>query len=220
MKVPSPVWVVVALLSAGGVGYHLAAERKDSGSWLALERTPPLEYYATQESFSEVENTKSSLEALCLRFRTAVRAKRVADREANVRSCGAGAASEPHLDSAIADLEQGMSEFAGTDQELDVAEDLLLALKMAKQFDRWVDVYLKALYEHPTHRVVARLARDAASIANQCGREQNVLAGLLYMRSIPMEFQGNSRREAAHLPAGNQSALASHDQQNLQSCRD
>jgi len=219
MKMRGFCCVTIAMVAGGAVGYELGAERKDPGSWLSLERTPPLEYYARQESFSEVENSKSSLEALCLRFRTAVRVKRVADRAANATSSGAGPTSEPHLDSAIADLEQGMNEFAGTDQELDVAEDLLLALKMAKQFDRWTDVYLKALYEHPTHPVVARFAHEAVSIANECGRQLSVLAGLLYLQSIPVEYQANTKLAGAASEAGKWSQLTSHEHQSLQSSR-
>jgi len=216
MKTRSIGCMIVAILAAGEVGYRLGAEREDSVSWLARETTPPLEYYAAPESFSEVEDAKSSLQALCLRFTTAVHAKMVAAYRSQVGPSGAGSASEPHLKDVIEDLEQGMREFAGTEQELDVAQDLLLALKKAKQLDRWIDVYLKELYEHPTHPVVARLADEAVSIANQCGRQQSVAAGLLYLQSIPAKFQGNNNLAAALLHAGNRSQLATHDDQNLQ----
>jgi len=217
MKVLSLGCAIAVTLASGGVGYEFGAERIGSGSYLALERTAPLEYYATAESFSEVENTKSSLEALCLRFTTAVRAKRLADWPAHAALPGSGTATEPRLASAIVDLEEGLKEFAGTDQELEVAQDLLLALKEARQSDRWIDVYLKELYDHPTHPVVGRLARDAIGIADQCGRQASLRAALLYLQSVPVEFQGNEKREVVPLQAGHWGQLASHDHRKAQS---
>jgi hypothetical protein len=89
-----------------------------------------------------------------------------------------------------------MTEFGGTDQEVYVAEDLLCALKRREQFDRWVLVYLKLLYEHPTHPVVSQLASQALAVSKLAGREHEVLAGLRHMHTIPLDFPGKSQVEA------------------------
>jgi hypothetical protein len=56
---------------------------------------------------------------------------------------------------------------------------------------------LTALYEQPTHRVVARFAREALEVAKLCGREQEVLIGLGHVEEIPVDFEGKLQIQAA-----------------------
>lgn len=188
-------YLLVAVVAGLGLGFQLGT-RRDLASYLALETVPPLDYYSSQASFSEVENTKASLAGLCQRFRTEVREKRVADHLSP-----AGSRVEPgaevHLDDAIAALERGVNEFAGTTQQIDLAQDLLLALKKSKQFNRWIDVYLTALYKQPTHPVVGSLAKEALNMAGNCGREREVLAGLRHIEEIPVDFEGKAEVQTA-----------------------
>lgn len=126
-----------------------------------------------------------------------IQAKRIADERAVSTATGLKPGLEPHIQETIAELKRGINEFAGTSQQLDVAQDLLLALKTAKEFDGWLQVYLTALYEQPTHPVVARFASEAVQVANLCGREQEVLIGLGHVAEIPVEFEGKPRIQAA-----------------------
>jgi hypothetical protein len=158
---------------------------------------PPIEYYSNEESFSEVENAKAVLEGLCQRFRIEIQARRVASQRPGFEASGGRVTSEQHLESTVADLEKGMAEFIGTDQQLAVIRDLLFTLKKTKQFDRWTEVYLQALYEHPTHPVVADLAEEAIFISGLCGREKAVGTGLSHVNQIPFSFPGKGRIQAA-----------------------
>jgi hypothetical protein len=188
---------VLAALACLGTGYYLGSQREESGSSLAPGTGPPLDYYFSQPSFSEVEDAKATLDGLCQRFRTEISARRVADQQSRDAASGLEPGSEPHIKNAITELERGMHEFAGTSQQLDVAQDLLQALKKGKQFDHWVDVYLAALYEQPTHPVVARLANEAVLVAKLCGREREVITGLTHVEEIPGDFAGKSQVQAA-----------------------
>jgi len=172
-----------------------------SDDLLAPGITPSLEYYLSQDSFSEAENTKATLEALCQRFRTEIQAKRLADHQSVAQASTYNPISEPHLTNAIADLDQAMREFSGTEQEMEIAQDLLLALKKAGRYDRWLDVYLTALYEHPTLPVVSRFAGDALVIGKRCGETKRVRAGLDHLLEIPFDFKGRESIESAELRA-------------------
>lgn len=104
--------------------------------------------------------------------------------------------SELHAEDAIRDLELGVEEFEGTEEESSCAQDLFSELRRAGRFDRGVEVYLKALYEHPTHPFVARFAKDAMAVARRAGREAEVLAGLRHLSAIPLNFEGKNAVEA------------------------
>jgi hypothetical protein len=187
--------IIVAALSGLGVGYHFGAQRDESSSLFAA--SPPLDYYCSEPSFSEVENTKAGLDGLCQQFRMEIWVKRLADQKSCAAATGREPGSEPHIKETITSLERGMKEFSETSQQVDVAQDLLLTLKKAKEFDRWVQVYLTALYEQPTHRVVARFASEALEVAKLCGREREVLIGLGHVEEIPVDFEGKLQIQAA-----------------------
>ncbi len=181
-------WLLGMGLTGVALGYHFGVQRG---------REIPLEYYYNQPSFSEVQNTKACLDGLCEKFRTEIQERRLADQQRWAQRHSADANSEPHISHVIADLERGVDEFAGTAQQLEIAQELLLALKKAKEFDRWVSVYLAALYRQPTHFIVARLASDALLAGRLCGREPEVMAGLHHVEAIPFDFDGKALVQAA-----------------------
>jgi len=190
------IWAILFVLTAGAAGYWLCAERTGEVSVLAARATPPLDYLTCPESFSRITNTKNTLQGLYLRFLSEVQNKRLADRFPVSSRAASRQISEVHLESAIRDLERGTQEFAGTEQELYCAQDLLRALKAARRFDRWIEVYLKALYEHPTHPLVACFAKDAIAFGIAAGRAEDVLAGLRHLSAIPLGFEGKARVQA------------------------
>ncbi len=185
---------LVRLLAMGlagvAVAYHFGVQRG---------REIPLEYYYNQPSFSEVRNTKAYLDGLCQKFRTEIQQRRLADlqRGAQRRGTGTEPHSEPHISQTIAELDRAMDEFAGTAQQVEIAQELLLALKKARKFDRWVSVYLTALYKQPTHYVIARLANEALVKGRLCGREGEVVVGLHHVEAIPFDFEGKATVQAA-----------------------
>lgn len=58
-------------------------------------------------------------------------------------------------------------------------------------------MYVKALYKHPTHLVVSRLAKDAVRIGKLSGQLSRVLNALRYLCASPQEFDGKREIQAA-----------------------
>jgi hypothetical protein len=154
---------------------------------MSAAATPQLDYLTGPESFSRIQNIKGTLEALCLQVRIKAQNTLIgASEPVGAPLHNQERSSEP----AIRALEQEMQEFQGTEQELELAHDLLIALKVAQRFDRWTDVYLKALYQCPMHPVVLHFAPEAVQIGKAAGRQEEILRGLAHVTAIPLEFEG------------------------------
>ena len=196
------VWSVILILIAGGGGYWLRAQRTCEAFGLSADSIPDLDYLIGPESFSRIKNAKNTLQGLCIQLLFQAENRRFAAEHllAGTRTAS-WQTSNPHWESAIRDLERGMQEFEGTQQEAEVAQDLFSELKKAGRFDRCVELYLKVLYEHPTHPFVARFAKDAVGVGRLVGREEEVLAGLRHLSAIPLEFEGKDTVEAALIEA-------------------
>ena len=196
-------WTTLGLLAAGGTGFLLGNREARLGVAMPIESMPRLDYFITQHSFSEIENAKASLEALCRRYRAEVQARRLLDE----RSAGGrqGPTREPRLSGTIKVLERGMKEFEGTQQQLGISEELLLALRAAKLYDRWMSVYLRTLYEHPTYPTATVFAKDAMVIGKVLGREDEVLRAFRHLKEIPFDFLHKSKI---------QTLLTGYDQQS------
>jgi hypothetical protein len=105
--------------------------------------------------------------------------------------------AEQVLERAIRAAESAEQEFEGTEQQLEITKVLLVALQKAERFDRWTEVYLRTLYEHPTHDVVTRFANDAVKISKLAGQKKRVLEALEYLSAFPAEFTGRAEILAA-----------------------
>jgi len=178
------IWIALS----AAVGYMFGSHRQDTGSVLPVQQKIPLEFYLNEHSFSEIENTKSTLEALCQQFLTELQSRHHAS--------ALGAAGQPFLGSplyrvdvpgAIQELEQGIKQFKGTDQELVVVRELLFLLKREALYDRWLDVYLSALYRHPTHALIADRVPEAERISEAAGRQYELANAFEFLRHIPVE---------------------------------
>jgi hypothetical protein len=196
MKTNRFIFLFAVFASSVSLGYWFHGHAHDSGTILAAKTMPQLDYFIVPESFSRVENTRNNLEGLCVRLRLEAEERLIEQRRLSLKPGTSAQTTEALLDHIIRDLEDGMSEFSGTDQEVYVAEDLLCALKRREQFDRWVMVYLKLLYEHPTHPGVTQLAAQAVTVSKLVGREKEVLAGLNHLAAIPLDFPGKDKAEA------------------------
>ena len=96
---------------------------------------------------------------------------------------------------AIKMLDEAIPEFQGTGAELQLLQPLLYALKQERLYDRWLDVYLDALYRHPTDEMLSVLAEEAVVISQAVGRERELTTGLRYVSGIPLNFLAKSRIE-------------------------
>jgi len=182
------LWALLLTGGAGWAGYHVHPYG-DAGLSLPAGALPPMECLAEPESFSRVENTKSSLESLCLRLRL----------EAETMLASATQDPSPlaqrgqSLDTVIHQLETEMHEFEGTDQELQLAQDLFVAYKCADHLNRWIDLYLRVAYEHPMHPLPVHLAKDALALGNSLGRQEEIIQVLSHLSAIPLDFDGKDK---------------------------
>jgi hypothetical protein len=103
--------------------------------------------------------------------------------------------SERPMVAAINLLDEAIPEFQGTAAELKLLQPLLYALKQEKSYDRWLDVYLDALYRHPTEKEMSSLAGEAVAISQAVGRENELSTGLKLISGIPQSFPAKSRIE-------------------------
>ena len=192
--------VAILTLVSGIAGYLLRASRTD-GSLVLQAQDVPEEYFASPDSFSRVENTKNALDALCARLRVKIQESTAAYDKLARNGPASSSQAAVFLEGAIRDSQTIMRQFEGTEQQLDILPDHLRLLERAGRLDVWTHLYVQALYEHPTHLMVSRLAKDAVKISKLAGQPERVLNAFRYLCAGPEEFAGKREIQAA-LSAG------------------
>jgi hypothetical protein len=174
--------IIALSLAAGGAGgYLLRAQKMDGSMVLSLKDAVQEDYLASQDSFSRVRNTRNTLDALSTRYGIEIMdalwayAQLPKDSDSDREKAG------QFLDRILLAAEASMQEFEGTAQQLAVTQSYLFALQRAERFDRWTEVYLKAVHEHPTHPFVARMANDAVKISKLAGQQDRVIGALRHL---------------------------------------
>jgi hypothetical protein len=140
-----------------------------------------------------VENTKNALEALCQRRRLQAETKLIGLEHFQESALPQ---RQRQIEAILEDLRHAKTEFAGTEQEMVMTEELLNVLKRQKLYKQWTDVYVQALYERPMHPLIAHCAADAVSFANLSGQEEEVVAALRHATAIPVGFPGKDQMAA------------------------
>ena len=197
LRIHAAISLVSLALVSASAGYLLRAQKTDGSLVLSVKDVVQEEYLALPDSFSRVENTKNALDALCARLRIGIE-EATGAYDQLVRNGGASSSQAAVvLERAIRNAEAAVREFEGTEQQLYVLQDHLRLLEKAGRFDLWTRFYLKALYGHPTHPVVSRLAEEAVKIGKLAGQQELVLRGLRYLSARPEEFAGRSEIQAA-----------------------
>jgi hypothetical protein len=189
--------ILLSLAVGGAGGYLLRAQRTDGSLVLSLKDAMQEEYLAPPDSFSRIKNTRNSLDALSARLGVGIMDAMVAYDRLPKGSEADRKEAEQVLERAIRAAEAAEQEFEGTEQQLEITPVLLVALQKAGRFDRWTEVYLKTLYEHPTHDAVARFANDAVKISKQAGQQKHVIEALEYLSVFPAEYAGRAEILAA-----------------------
>jgi hypothetical protein len=196
MRTHLAVSFIVLSLVSGGAGYMLRAQKTDGSLVLSAKDVIQGDYLAPPDCYSRVKNTINSLDGLCTRIRLGIQESAVV-YDKLVRHGGAPSAQAALvLERATREAETALRDFEGTDQQLYILQDLLHLLERAGQFDRWNQLYVGAVYEHPTHPVVSRLARQAISISKQVGEQKQVLDALRSLATLPGEFGCKDQVEA------------------------
>lgn len=144
----------------------------------------PLAQLATcQDSFSELVNTKATLDILSAELAIDVH---LAVRNLLKGPKGGPDAAAERREAAITTLEQGIAELQGTDRQPILTVELLPLLEEAGRLDAWIDSYLKVVYHHPTHSLIGRFAADALRIGRSADRLPEVVQALRIAESIPL----------------------------------
>jgi hypothetical protein len=174
----------------GLFGYLLGLQHEGVPHSIAARQTPSLEYFVEAQSFSEAENVRALLQGLANRLLLELRQQRYAAGLAGPGSRPQDRTSEHelHVTAAIQALQLGIEEFKGSGCELGLVQDLLVLLKAQGKGDRWLDVYLHALYRYPTRDIVGLFAKDAITIGKSAGREEEVHDALVHASTIPLSF--------------------------------
>jgi len=196
MKLKHVALMFLVSAVTGWVGYYVGVMREPRAIHMPSGAMVPLDYLASAKSFSEVEHARAVLDALAVRYVDNAQALMV--REIMSRNSSFGirqSNSERPMVTAIKMLDEAIPEFRGTGVELRLLQPLLYALKQERFYDRWLDVYLDALYRHPTDEMVSALAEEAVIISQAVGRERELTTGLRYVSGIPLNFRTNSRIE-------------------------
>ncbi len=172
---------LATMVLAGIAGYRVHDYQRNSNSVTQVGARWDLDLFTRPESFSEIEASRTDMEGLASRYRAEIRTRYLyaADRTqpaARRRS------------SVIAELERGVEEFRNTPGESLVLQDLLLLLRQAGEYDRWLNVYLEMLYRRPTEEMIGILAREAQELGTAVGRAAEVDAALRHVLEIPREF--------------------------------
>ena len=185
--------ILLSLVAGAAGGYWLRAQRTDGSVVLSLKDAMKEEYLAPPDSFSKIKNTRNSLDALSERLGMGIMDALLAYDRLPKSSEAERKQAEQALEHAIRAAEAAEQEFEGTEQQLEITQVLLVALQKAERFDRWTELYLKTLFTHPTHDVVARFANDAVKISKLAGQEKRVLEALECLSAFPAEYQGRAQ---------------------------
>jgi hypothetical protein len=139
-------------------------------------------------SFSEVEQTRSVLEALCLR---AIAESRVAYLRVRNGPPPLTTSSRDAHDRALAQrlarLDELAEEFHGTEQFFLIHSERFRVLERAGRDGEWLDAYLGIFYQHPTHPMVSFYLDKAETKARAIGREGEIALARSFRRQIPAD---------------------------------
>jgi len=194
LKQVATLFLVSAM--TGWTGYYLGAMRETSAIQLPLGATVSADYLASARSFSEVEQARAVVAGLGARYvenAQALIAQEFMSRNPNFDR--KAPSSGQSMLAAIKLLDEAIPQFKGTEVEMQLRQTLLFALRHQEQYDRWLDVYLDALYRHPTHELVSAHAVEAARISERMGRDREFAAALRYLDGLPPDFPAASRIE-------------------------
>ncbi|NGO40484.1 hypothetical protein G4L39_13935 [Limisphaera ngatamarikiensis] len=173
---PVPGRTGLAILLAACVGFALGglheapAPREVPLANAMLD--PRLEWH----SFSEVDLARATLRMYADEYvRRAQQTIAETLRQRAENRDPTRATNQPSLQPVIELLEDALTEFQGTGLETEILRPLLFALKHEGRHQRWLDLYLQTLRQHPADPIVSDFLADAQDLARTTGRESELL---------------------------------------------
>jgi hypothetical protein len=197
MNAPTASTILISLAAGGLCGYLSCAHHPNSSFTRSTRDVFSDEYVTPPDTFSRIKNIRNSLDSLGTRVALGMTGTLAAYDGLPRTSESERRKAEQVLERTIDSGEAAMQEFQGTQQEPVVAQAFLRALRKAGRFNRWVDVYLKQVYTHPTDPIVCDLANEAIKISRMVGQQQRVLEALSHVIASPIEFAGRTEVQTA-----------------------
>lgn len=180
-------------LCAGLVGY--SAGRLVENAPRRLSTNAPLDpaLLTSSDSFSEVDQARSNLEALCLRYVSHAQQRMLSEPRDPVIPALASPELTQAIPESVAILEDTAAGFRGTGAEPLAIRSLLLGLKRAHMHSRWLEVYQDFANRQPLEPLVCELAAEALRMAQVTHRQSEVIGTLVHLSRTPGPLQGRSR---------------------------
>jgi hypothetical protein len=176
----------VLLIALGFLARGLVSVGKASHSSLIL---PSVDHYLWWNSFSEVDQTRGLLQALCMRSLAEARRKYLVARATMKTSAPPPTGfSDSAVDAAVEEVRRRMVEFEGTEQELAFAGELLRLFQRSGREGEWLDLYLRIVYQHPNCEMTDWLTPRALATAEMLGRIEEVRTALQHRAAIPPKY--------------------------------
>jgi hypothetical protein len=180
-------------LCAGLVGYSAGRLVEDAPSRLSKDAFVDSGLLTSSDSFSEIDQARSNLDALCLRYVSHAQQRMLSEpRDAALPVINVHESSRPIPDS-VAMLEDAAAGFRGTGSEPFAVRSLLQGLKRAQLHDRWLEVYQDYANRQPLEPLVCELAGEALRMAELTGRQSELIATLVHVSRNPGTLPGRSQ---------------------------
>jgi hypothetical protein len=176
---------------AGAVGYYRGALRESSAARVSFQDVCSLDYFISWKSFSEIDGAKALLQAAAEQIIQAMQTRLVVGivPVSNVTK----EIKAIHFGKAIGTMDREIEYFKGSAQELLLVKELLSLLHREGNYNRWLEVYLKALYEHPTDELVGECADQALHTSKLLERELEVRKAFQHVCDIPFDFEAKQK---------------------------
>lgn len=189
---------LLAVASALGIlGFARFQPPPPEALFSSAREIPPLDYFASVSSFSEVEQARAQLQALARRSLYVLQLRQTElQRALHAGDSGQQAQIASQMRQLVTDYERALEEFHDTSEEPELAAGLLHVLASLQESDRWLDVYLELLYRRPTEPVIGRLAGRALAAGRASGRLEEVERAFRYVVRIPLEFESKTMVQA------------------------
>lgn len=180
-------------LCAGLVGYSAGRLVEDSTSTLSKDALVDSTLLTASDSFSEVDQARSNLDALCLRYVSHAQQRMLAEPRDNLVPVLHSNESTRPIPESVAMLEDAAAGFRGTGAEPIAVRGLLQALKRAQLHTRWLEIYQDYAHRQPLEPLVCELAGEALSMAELTGRQSELIGTLVHVSRTPGPLPGRSQ---------------------------
>jgi hypothetical protein len=205
-------WALCLFLIGIVCGFSIAVWKNTNPTTKLSARSGlSLEQLLPPESFSEVENAKSLLTALSIQCVTDVQSRQIVLRPVKTSTSRSNRKLLEQWLRIASDLEKSRLDFLGTSEEMRITAELLAVLERAGCADRWLNVYLNYLYQHPTSELAGHLVNEAAAEAVITQREAELARAFEHVSTIPLEFPGKQAIQLAGVRLKPANLLANSD---------